>query len=183
MSENILKKEFIEKDVKRIRDLVTEKYGEATSTQVGYQKVSKDHKEGDIWEENNKSWTIKNGLRQNITKLDLFKKLATMPILCPKCSLPMKTIYDKKMYFIHNMCMECVSKFETHLKITGQYEQYSQDMIKGNIAHYLGEYREFLEDALRNVSSQNHISEDGTIEKWIGNNKSVIEKQLKNLEP
>lgn len=182
MEENILKKEFNVKDVNRIRNIVQKKYGEATNTQVGYQKESKDYQEGDIWEENGKQWTIKKGLKQNITKLDEFKKLAIVPLLCPNCNNPMKTANDNKMYFIHKMCMDCVIKFETHLKINGQYQKYADDLRRNNINHYLKEYREFLEDALRNVSSQTHISEDGIIEKWIGSNKEVIEKHLKNIK-
>jgi hypothetical protein len=38
MSESVLKKEFKEKDVQRLRNLVQGKYGEKTSTSIGYTK-------------------------------------------------------------------------------------------------------------------------------------------------
>ena len=40
------------------------------STQIGYTKEYVEHKEGDVWEENGKQWTIKNGIKQTVTKLD-----------------------------------------------------------------------------------------------------------------
>ena len=39
-----------------------------------YVKKQEDHKEGDVWEENGKQWTIKNGIKMTISKLDLVKK-------------------------------------------------------------------------------------------------------------
>lgn len=185
MSENLLKKEFNAKTVKRVRDLVTKKYGEVTGVQTGYTKQTEEHTEGSIWEENGKQWTVKGGIKQNITKLDEFKRLARMPLLCPDCHQPMKTPYDKKMYFIHEKCMDCVTKFEMSLKYNGKFEEYSQAIIKGNIKHFLGEYEEFLVDISKNVSNQGFISEAGDIEKWIGNNKQQVEtarKQLDNIK-
>ena len=45
MSENVLKKEFKEKDVQRLRNLVQGKYGEKTSTSIGYTKEQEFHNE------------------------------------------------------------------------------------------------------------------------------------------
>ena len=36
----------------------------------GYEKVKQKHTEGETWIEDGRTWTIKNGLRQNVTKLD-----------------------------------------------------------------------------------------------------------------
>jgi len=73
MSESVLKKDFKEKDVQRLRNLVQGKYGEKTSTSIGYTKQQEFHDEGDIWEEDGRKWTIKNGIKQNVTKLDKAK--------------------------------------------------------------------------------------------------------------
>ena len=61
------------------------KSGERTVDGIGYRK-SKDfyREEGDIWTEDGRQWTIKEGLRQNITKLDKAKE-ALMPLFCPSC--------------------------------------------------------------------------------------------------
>ena len=74
-NESLLKKEFRQSDVERVRNLVNKDYTRKTKLQVGYQKKFTRHKEGDVWEENGKKWTIKNGIKQNITKLDKVKKL------------------------------------------------------------------------------------------------------------
>ena len=63
----MLKKEFKEKDVERIRNLVKGKSGERTMSGVGFAKKQQFHEEGDIWVEDVREWTIKEGLKQNIT--------------------------------------------------------------------------------------------------------------------
>ena len=45
-----LNKQFSEKDVNRMRNLIQGKYGEKTGQSVGYSKQEKDYKEGDVWE-------------------------------------------------------------------------------------------------------------------------------------
>ena len=74
MKENVLKKDFKKQDVERIRNLVQGKYGEKTRSSVGFSKKDEFHQEGDIWESDGRTWTIKNGIRQNVTKLDKAKK-------------------------------------------------------------------------------------------------------------
>jgi len=65
MAESVLKRQFTEKDVNRLRNLITKKYGDSTGVQSGYKKQIEDHVEGDEWEENGKQWTIKNGIKRN----------------------------------------------------------------------------------------------------------------------
>ena len=76
MKDNVLKKEFNKKDVKRLRNLVKGKSGERTGQGVGYTKKDEFHEEGDTWKENGRIWTIRDGIKENITKLDKFKKAA-----------------------------------------------------------------------------------------------------------
>ena len=70
----MLKKEFKKKDVNRARNLIMGKTNASTGTQIGYSKKQIEYKEGDIWTENKKTWTIKNGIKQTISKLDKIKK-------------------------------------------------------------------------------------------------------------
>jgi 3-methyladenine DNA glycosylase AlkC len=65
------------------------------ANQVGYKKKTIDYKEGDIWTENKKKWTIKNGIKQTISKLDAIKKEVFVPLCCPKCSKVIKHRLDK----------------------------------------------------------------------------------------
>ena len=48
MSDNVLKKQFQQKDVQRLRNLMTGKYGEKTSVGTGYTKQQEFHEEGDV---------------------------------------------------------------------------------------------------------------------------------------
>ena len=73
-NDSVLKKEFKKSDVERVRNLVKKDFTSSTKIQTGYKKSTKRHKEGDIWQEDGKEWTIKNGIKQNITKLDSAKK-------------------------------------------------------------------------------------------------------------
>lgn len=181
MSDNVLKKEFNERDIKRVRDLVKGNNNNSTSVQTGYTKSKFDHIEGEEWEENGKTWTVIDGIKQNVTKLDDFKKLSLIPLLCPSCNNPLSTIYDKKMYRIHNKCLKCVVTFETELKKQGKYKEYAQSMIDGNVKYFLNDYEEFLNDISENMGITDFVSEDGVVEKWIGNNKNVIEEAKKQL--
>lgn len=65
-----LNKQFTERDVNRMRNLIQGKHGDKVGQSVGYSKQEKDYKEGDVWEEDGRKWTIKEGIKQNITKLD-----------------------------------------------------------------------------------------------------------------
>ena len=68
MSESQLKKEFSQRDVKRMRNLITGNFGDRTQVQVGYEKQNQEYQEGDVWEDSGKTWTIKNGIKQTVTK-------------------------------------------------------------------------------------------------------------------
>jgi uncharacterized protein (UPF0128 family) len=75
MAESKLQREFRERDVQRMRNLITKDYGAKTGVQIGYTKENIERKEGDVWEENHKTWTIKNGIKQTVSKLDSVKKM------------------------------------------------------------------------------------------------------------
>ena len=58
MKENILKKEWSKKDVQRARNLIQGKADQRTTKGIGYNRKQNFHEEGDIWEENGRTWTI-----------------------------------------------------------------------------------------------------------------------------
>ena len=65
-----MKKAIKESKVQRMRNLVTGNHNSSTEIQTGYSSRRVKRGEGDVWEEKGKTWTIKNGIKQNITKLD-----------------------------------------------------------------------------------------------------------------
>lgn len=172
-NESLLKKEFKQADVQRVRNLVNKDFASKTKSQTGYKKSSKRHKEGDIWEENGKQWTIKNGIKQNITKLDSAKKAIRIPLTCPKCGGSMKHWLAKKMYKIHGFCFDCTVDMEAELRKAGLYDQYEQRMMQGNMKAFAKDVEEWAKELIS--SNQSFVTEDGDIENWNSNNKKQQE--------
>ena len=163
----MLKKEFKRKDVDRARNLLTGKSGASSETQVGYKKKRVDYKEGDVWVENKKTWTIKDGIKQTISKMDAIKKEIFMPLCCPKCSKVMKKRLDKPNYKVHKMCFDCVIDYEASLRNKGEYENYIRNLrLKNNLTQIDEAENMFLE--LANQSNEGFVSEQGEVERWVG---------------
>ena len=176
----MLKKEFKKKDVNRARNLIMGKTNDSTNTQIGYNKKAKDYKEGDVWTENKKTWTIKNGIKQTVSKLDNVRKSIQIPLCCPKCNNVMKKKLDKPNYRIHKMCYDCVIDFEGKLKQKeGRYERYIKELeLKNNLTLLDTVESELL--GIANTSNQGYVSEDGVIEKWVGGvNIKKFTKEIK----
>ena len=174
----MLKKEFKRKDVQRARNLIMGKTGASTGTQIGYDKKTKDHKEGDVWTEGRKTWTIKNGIKQTVSKLDTIKKEVFMPLSCPSCGKIMKKRLDKPNYRIHKKCLNCVVNFEHKLKCKGKYDDYMKNLKAKNSLDMIDDMESFLLNAI-NAENDGYISEQGEIERWVGGiNKEKMTKEI-----
>tara|TARA_R100000315_G_C5208348_1_gene123377 strand:+ start:330 stop:932 length:603 start_codon:yes stop_codon:yes gene_type:complete len=164
----MLKKEFNKKDVNRARNLIMGNTGASSETQIGYVKKRIEYKEGDIWTENKKTWTIKNGIKKSISKLNSIKKEIFMPLSCPKCNKVMKKKLDKPNYRIHKKCFDCVIDFEGKLKnIPGRHEKYIKELELKNKITTLDQLENYLIEAA-NSSNEGYISEKGELERWVG---------------
>jgi len=181
MKETLLKKEFSQADVQRLRNLVTNKQGDATKIQVGYNKQTGDYKEGDIWEDNGKTWTIKNGIKQTVTKLDKFKSYYTMPLTCPSCNQPLHSDSPtvKKLFSIHSMCPKCVATMETKLKTEGKYEEYEKNMMRKNKEAMVDDFELAVQDWLTS-KNDTFVTEQGDVENWTGG--KVSEEEIKQIK-
>tara|TARA_B100001094_G_C17912140_1_gene661731 strand:- start:180 stop:755 length:576 start_codon:yes stop_codon:yes gene_type:complete len=178
MKDNVLKKEFSKKDVHRARNLITGNTDSRTSQGVGYSKKYEHYKEGDIWEADGRKWTIKNGIKQNITKMDKFKKMGKMPLFCPECGTLMSKELDKKVFPAYQKCFDCVVDHEAELKKQGKYEDYITDLRNNHIQKAINGYTNFMEDKLKD-SNKAYVTEDGDVENWKGGlSKEQIEKEL-----
>jgi len=176
--ENNLKKEFNKRDVQRMRNIISGNVGEKTQTQVGWDLNKQNHVDGDIWEEGGKRWTIKNGIKQTVTKLDKIKNLVIMPLACPNCGNLIK-LHDveKKMWSIHKMCFDCVLKVEGQIRREGRWSEYESQIINANKNASLDDLERALEEWL--VEEDTFVTEQGDIESWDGGNKKDIYKQVK----
>ena len=185
MTENVLKKEFKEKDVQRLRNLIQGKYGEKATIGTGYTKQYEHHEEGDIWEEDDRTWTIKNGVKQNITKLDKAKEAINMPLFCPCCKGMMKHKYDKQFFVQYKRCFNCQIEFETDLKKKGLWTDYEKFVINSDIDGFINDFNIWIDEEI-NESNTSYMTESGDIERWIGNAKQKLleskEETIKYLE-
>jgi len=165
MAESVLKKEFRQKDVQRARNLLTGNQGASTQIASGYEKKEEEYKEGDVWTEGGKDWTIKNGLKQTVTKLDEIKKLYRLPYSCPCCKKSFQdTPTNRKMWQIHQMCLDCVVDMEAKLKQEGKFEEYEKKMLNGNKNSMMGDLEVALDEWLN--SNNSFITEQGDVENW-----------------
>ena len=175
----MLNKEFKRKDVERMRNLIKGDVNESAEVQIGYTNKKEDYKEGDIWEERGKKWTIKDGIKQTYTKLDRVKKEAVLPLFCPECGTLMKRRNDTKMYNIHKKCFDCVVEMEHELRIKNEYKAYEKEAIANNAETYINHLESYLMEAI-NTSNNQFVSERGEIERWKGGiNKEKLMPELK----
>jgi len=179
--ESLLKKEFKQSDVQRVRNLVNKDFTAKTSVKSGYNTVRTARKEGDVWEEDGRKWTIKNGIRQNITKLDGVKDLNRVPLRCPKCGGSMKHWLAKKMYRIHGFCFDpCTVEYEAELRKAGLYEQYEKRMIEGNMKAFVRDLEQWAFDFMSSTDS--FVTEEGDVEEWKSDTSKQKLKVLKNIK-
>ena len=182
MSQKIkgLNREFEKRDVERMRNLVKGKYGDKTETSVGYTPAETFYKEGDVWEHDDRTWTIKDGVKQNITKLDKAKKLHNMPLFCPSCKGLMKNRNDKQFYKVHKTCFKCVILKEDKLKREGKFEEYQRNIKNNEIDNKIKDFKDYVKDKL--MEKNDFITEAGDIEKWRGNiNEEQVDEHVKEV--
>ena len=171
-----LKKEFSQKDVNRLRNLVKGKTGDRTSISSGYVKKDIDRKEGEIWEEDGRKWTIKNGVKQNLSKMQEIRKIASFPVFCPECKKKMSDKYDKPIYKVNRHCFDCQLKFESKLKREGKFEEYQNSVHNSEIDGMIANYEMWVDDLVNN-SNDSFVTEQGDVETWSKGNFDQIVKQ------
>ena len=164
-----LNREFSERDIQRMRNIISGNTANSTRIQSGYTKEQVKHTEGDIWEENGKTWTIHNGIKQTVTKQDALKAMVEFPLTCPCCSKPMKDIsINRKMYNIHQKCFDCVIEMEHELKKNGSYEEYEQTKIQENALAWLASAERDVEMLKQTYTQAAKFvtNSEGEIETW-----------------
>ena len=178
MNDNVLKKEFSKKDVQRARNLISGNTSARTTEGVGYTKKHEHRVEGDVWEEDGRQWTIKNGVKQNITKMDKFKKMGKLPLFCPECNKLMKKNLDKQVYPAYQKCFDCVVDYEAELQKQGKSEEYFNELRNQHIQTAIDGYKDFMVDRMKE-SNASYVTEAGDVESWRGGiSQEQLEKEL-----
>ena len=172
-----------ESSLQGVRQKIAERLkNDDTKVQVGYSaEPAPKRKEGDTWQDGYKTWTVKNGITQTISKL----QSARTPLWCPKCSNIMIKRLDNKMYPIHGMCFDCVITMEHKLRLDGKWEEYEARKLRENEISYLKYTIEKFKCAYDEVNNPEFIYEDGQIEKWhanVGAVKKEIQEDINRLQ-
>lgn len=180
MSDTNLKKEFSKRDVQRMRNIITGDAGNATGTQIGYSKQQHDYQEGDVWEENGKKWTIKNGIKQTVSKHDRLRQIITVPLSCPVCHNSMKqNDLNKKMWNLHQMCFDCVIDMEAKIKREGKWSDYEKQMMNLNKDAMVTDFELAVNNFLTS-KNESYMSEAGDLESWSGG--KINDDEVKNIK-
>jgi len=176
------------KGIQRMRNLVSGNASDKTKISTGYGKQKIVRSEGDTWELKGKTWTVKNGIHQTVSKLDAAREAIKVPMECPKCGdTRMQHHAYKAMYKKFGMCLNCVVKLEKGLKAAGKFEKFAKELSKSNNEAWLRDKTEEYYDWLSTMDNESYITEAGDIEDWSGGkSKKVLKKefdqQVKKIE-
>lgn len=153
---------------------------------VGWRPDTQDRQEGDVWEGlDGRMWTIKNGIKQTVTKLDAAKT----PWFCPECKKAMSHKFDTKSYNKLGKCYDCAIREETKLRYEGKWEDYAREQLQKNYIAGLKEKIAELQHYHDTVSSPEFVHADDEkilmIEKWnvdIEKIKEDLQKDINQLK-
>jgi hypothetical protein len=150
---------------------------------VGWRPEFVDRKEGDVWDDaDGRKWTIKNGIKQTVTKLDSAKT----SWFCPVCDKVMGHRLDTKFLTLRGKCMDCVIKEETEIRRNGKWKEYEEKIMKQNYVAALKDHIAELQDYYDTVTAPSFIHADSEkilmIEKWDVNIDHVKEELLKDID-
>jgi len=153
----------------RVKNILAGDYTSKSKSSVGYEKSTRRHKEGDVWEENGRTWTIKNGIKQNVTKLDSARKSLQIPFKCPHCETQLKNELHKHSFKATGKCYNCIAKEETEMRLNGTFYDYSTELYKKNVLAWLEEKRLQFEEFINNPETlRGFVTERGDVEDWYG---------------
>ncbi len=132
--------------------------------------------EGDVWEEGGKTWTIKNGIKKTLTKMDNARKAFLTPLVCPKCKGSMNHYLSEKMWSIHKTCFNCVIDMEHEIMKAGKWAEYEKAKITANAEAWCKEFEAAVGEYVESTVSKSNVTEDGVIENWRDAGKDFIKK-------
>jgi len=166
-------------NIKALKQMLRGEHKIQTKTQLGYEehKLEEEHNEGDVWEENGKIWTIKNGIKiskkRGIKASELYSFPNCQKDKCIKNQFN-TTIADKQIGSKTGMCLDCTAAYETKLRINGEYEEYENRKITENAVNMYKQHKLEFDLLKDSIQHSEYINTDGTIEDWNVNVESVL---------
>jgi len=167
-----MKKGITQDRVQRMRNLISGNHNDKSLIRSGYTKNITERKEGQVWIERGKTWTIKNGIKRTVDKLDFARKINRVPFACPKCTKSLKHSAHKKMYKRWGMCLTCVVKWEAEMKANGTYDEWFMQFDETNFNAFISDIQGEYDDWLQSRNAQHFVTEAGQLEDWGGGTQS-----------
>ena len=161
-----MKKGITQDKVQRMRNLISGNHNNKSLIRSGYTKNIVERVEGQVWTERGKTWTIKNGIKRTVDKLDFARKINRVPFACPKCVQSLKHSAHKQMYKRWGMCLTCVVKWEAEMKANGTYDEWFKQFDVSNFNAFISDIQGEYNDWVQSRNAQHYISEAGRIEDW-----------------
>ena len=158
----------LQKNSGRIKNILEGKYTSKSKIQIGYKKKYEEHLDGDIWEEAGKWWTIRNGIKQTVSKLDVVREFMNMPLLCPKCGQRMNKKLDRKFWRLKRQCFDCTIEEDTQRMIDGTFTEYEKETITKNVCAWIQDMEASITEYVVEANINRNITEDGQREDWSG---------------
>ena len=144
------------------------------------------YKEGDVWTENGKDWTIKNGLKRTVSRMDAARKQVFTPLACPKCGGSMKHSLDAKMWTYNQRCYSCTIAMEHEIITSGKWKEYERARITANAEAFVEDMEMTLNDYIQDSVSKTNVTEDGLLESWKDADKgmmqAIVDKEVDELK-
>jgi len=134
--------------------------------------------EGDVWEEQGKLWTIKNGIKRTISKMEAARKELLTPLACPSCGKAMKHHLDEKAWSTHKSCFECVIDNDHKMMKSGEWADYEKQVMLNNAEAFLKDFESYMKDYMSDSVSSSNVTEDGMVERW----KDVSQDHLEEIK-
>ena len=118
--------------------------------------------EGEVWfDDENREWEMKDGIKRRISPLEGAKT----PWWCPVCKKTMNK-FDIKAWRVHAHCLDCVAKEESRLKIDGVWEDHrKKEMLKSQVSYLTDKIIEltYYHDTLSNPEFMTFDDKTGAI--------------------
>lgn len=115
---------------------------------------------------------------------DIFQSIRdelSIPSICPQCGQELKGNANKKIYILHNKCINCLAIEETQLKIEGKYESYELEKMKKNLDSWVKDGNDEIEKLINMIENPyEQFYETGITTKFdYYEDKKVLIKKIK----
>jgi hypothetical protein len=170
------RKSFEEKNkhIHKSRQLIIDTvFGNTDDNQnvFGYEKETEQKREvGEKWvDKGGVEWEQKEGFKTNLTKMDKVREYLQKISRCSSedCKTIKYSTADKKAIVKTTLCIDCLAKQETKLKLDGTWDFYQDYKITLNKLGYVRDLKVQYEEALSSIKQQvEMVNENGTISNW-----------------